>query len=264
MKRYLNSYQFWRNNGLTVALLGLFGASLLGHSIAGMADYNEGQRDHGQAAVGYGAYLRTGAFVESVFENWESEFLQMGVYVLLTAYLFQKGSAESRDPDGEAEADVDPRDAGERAAAPWPVRRGGVVLKLYENSLALALLALFALSFVLHAAGGARAYSEEQQAHGGAAVSLLGYLATARFWFESLQNWQSEFLSIAVLVVLSIFLRQRDSPESKKVAAPHGATGAWAAGPARGGCNDLCVARLRWRGTSPDPRRLGEHRGCCV
>jgi hypothetical protein len=218
--------RFFRNNCLTLILLALFAFSLAGHSVAGLHAYNEDQREHNEAEVGYGAYLVSGAFVESVFENWESEFLQMGVYVLLTAFLFQKGSAESKDPDGrEKEVDHDPRQARDRPDAPAVVRGGGLLLKLYENSLVIALFTLFVLSFILHAAGGAKAYSQEQQAHGGAPVSLLGYLVTARFWFESFQNWQSEFLSIAVLVVLSIFLRQRGSPESKPVAAAHSETG---------------------------------------
>jgi succinate dehydrogenase hydrophobic anchor subunit len=217
---------FFRNNGLSLTLFALFALTLLGHSIAGVRTYNEDQREHGQEAVSYPEYLISGAFIESVFENWESEFLQMGLYVLLTAYLFQKGSAESKDPDDPEEAtNEDPREARDRPDVPGPVRQGGAILKLYENSLSLALLALFVVSFFLHAAGGAREYSEGQQTHGGEPVSLLTYLATARFWFESFQNWQSEFLSIAVIVVFSIFLRQRGSPESKPVAAPHAATG---------------------------------------
>jgi hypothetical protein len=217
--------RFFRNNGLTIVLLTLFAFSLIGQIVTGMRDYNDDQREHGEAPVSLAGYLTTGAFVEAVFENWESEFLQMGLYVLLTAFLFQKGSAESKDPDGEEAVDEDPAQGRERADAPWPVRRGGLALKLYEHSLAIALLTLFVISFLLHAAGGASAYNEEQQVHGGELISFFGYLATARFWFESFQNWQSEFLSIAMIVVLSIFLRQRGSPESKPVAAPHSATG---------------------------------------
>ena len=215
-----------RENGLTIALMVLFLLSLGGQSIAGRLEYNDELQDHGQPAVGYLEYLATGHFVESVFENWESEFLQMGVYVLLTAFLYQKGSAESKEPDGEEAVDEDPRRARDKQAAPWPVRRGGLVLRLYEHSLSIALLALFLLSFLLHAAGGASEFSQDQVLHGAAPVSFLGYLATSRFWFESFQNWQSEFLSIAVIVVLSIFLRERGSPESKPVAAPHAKTGA--------------------------------------
>jgi hypothetical protein len=150
----------------------------------------------------------------------------MGLYVVLTAYLHQKGSAESKALDQPEAVDEDPRKARDRKDAPWPVRRGGLVLKLYEHSLSAVLFLLFILSFLLHAAGGAREYSQEQLLHGGEPVSMLGYLATSQFWFESFQNWQSEFLSIAVIVVLSIFLRERGSPESKPVAASHQETGA--------------------------------------
>ena len=106
-----------------------------------------------------------------------------------------------------------------------PVRKGGIILRLYENSLALAFLVLFLVSFVGHARGGAARYSAEQLQHGGPTVDTLDYMRTSQFWFESLQNWQSEFLAVFAIVVLSIFLRQRGSPESKPVAAPHRQTG---------------------------------------
>ena len=163
--------------------------------------------------------------MEATFENWESEYLQIGVYVLFTAFLYQRGSAESKDPDKREAVDEDPRQHLRDPEAPWPVRRGGVALKLYEHSLSLALFLLFLASFALHAWGGAREYSEERVAHGGEAVSTLGFVRMSRFWFESFQNWQSEFLAVASLAWLSIFLRQRGSPESKPVAALHGETG---------------------------------------
>jgi hypothetical protein len=158
-------------------------------------------------------------------ENWESEFLQMFAYVLLTAFLFQKGSAESKDPQKQEAVDRDPRPSCDDKTAPWPVREGGIVLKLYENSLSIALFLLFVISFVLHAIGGAKEYSQQQTMHGEEAVTVVQYLGTAQFWFESLQNWQSEFFSIGVLVLLSIFLRQKGSPESKPVDSPHNMTG---------------------------------------
>jgi hypothetical protein len=160
-----------------------------------------------------------------VFENWESEFLQMAMYVVLTAVLIQQGSAESKQGDGSDPQDEDPLEHQTDTDAPRPVRTGGLALTLYEHSLSLALFALFALSFVLHAAGGAKAYSAEQVAHGGSEVRILEYVTTSQFWFESLQNWQSEFLAVLAIVVLSIFLRQRGSAESKPVHAPHTATG---------------------------------------
>ena len=149
-------------------------------------------------------------------------------FVLLTAFLFQKGSAESKDPDEKEEeaVDRDPRKSRDKKDAPWPVRKGGFVLKLYEYSLSLAFLLLFLVSFTLHAVSGAREYSESQREHGQyEEVTTLDYMGTSRFWFESFQNWQSEFLAVGAMVVLSIFLRQRGSPESKPVDTPHSETG---------------------------------------
>jgi hypothetical protein len=215
-----------RNNGLSIAMFLLFAISLVGQMYAGHRTYNSDQVQHGQATVQMSEYLRSGHFIESVFENWESEFLQMAAFVFLTAYLYQKGSPESRKLGGNPDLDKDPR-KDKRKDSPWPVFRGGIVLKLYEHSLSIALFLLFAASFFLHASGGAREYNQEQLEHGSrdTAVTVFGYMATSRFWFESFQNWQSEFLSVGALIVLSIFLRERRSPESKPVAAPHWETG---------------------------------------
>jgi hypothetical protein len=206
-------------------MFGFFAVFLFAQSVTGLAVYNDDQREHGEATIGYPEYLRTGHFVEATFENWESEYLQMGAYVLFTVFLFQRGSSESKDPDKEESVDEDPRQARDREGIPWPVRAGGLALKCYEYSLSIALLLLFLFSFILHAIGGAREYSQEQLAHGGHAVSTLEFLRTSEFWFQSFQNWQSEFLAVFSIVVLSIFLRQRGSPESKPVAAPHSETG---------------------------------------
>jgi hypothetical protein len=148
----------------------------------------------------------------------------MAAYVLLTAWLFQKGSSESKKLDEKEGVDRDLRQSN-REGAPGPVRHGGWRLRLYEHSLSIAFLTLFLLSFILHAVGGAEEYSAEQRAHGGRGVSVLEYIGTARFWFESTQNWQSEFFALVGMVVLSIFLRERGSPESKPVDAPHSQTG---------------------------------------
>jgi hypothetical protein len=215
-----------RERGLLLANLGLFAAFFAGMVISGVQVYNSDQLEHGQPAVSLAGYLTSGDFVESTFENWESEFLQMGMYVVLTAFLFQRGSSESKPIDEPSPQDEDPRDAADKPDVPGPVRRGGVILKLYENSLSIMFFILFALSFALHAVGGASAYSEEEVLHGGEAVSVWGYLRTSQFWFESMQNWQSEFLAIAVMVGASVYLRQRGSAESKPVAASHYVTGA--------------------------------------
>jgi hypothetical protein len=213
-----------RENGLAITMFGLFLASLIPMSISGHRSHNADLRDHRRAPITYVRYLWSGDFVEGVFENWESEFLQMGSFVLLTVWLSQKGSPESKEPQAESPQDADPRRA-RNPDRPWPVRRGGVVLKVYEHSLALALFLLFFGSFAMHAIGGAAAFNESQRAHGGRTVSTIGFVGTSEFWYQSFQNWQSEFLSVGGLTVLAIFLRQRGSPESKPVAAPHRKTG---------------------------------------
>jgi hypothetical protein len=220
-----------RNNGLSLVAGALFVLSLVGQAVTGYKVHNDDQRDHHEREIGFGEYLTTGAFYEATFENWESEFLQMAAFIFLTAFLVQKGSAESRKPDGSprgdgGESDDDPRAHAHEPGVPGPVLRGGVALKVYENSLSLVLFIIFLLCFAGHAIGGAADHSQEQLAHGGQAVTALGYLGTPRFWFESFQNWQSEFLSVLGIVLLSIVLRQRGSPESKPVHAPHSATGA--------------------------------------
>lgn len=216
----------FRDNGLFLACSALFLVFMFGMIVSGWHAFNAEQMSHGAASVSLSGYLRTGEFVEATFENWESEFLQMGMYVVLTAFLYQRGSSESKPVDSEAPQDVDPRAEKDQAGAPWPIRRGGWVLAVYENSLSIAFFALFLASFVLHAVGGARAYSTEQEQHGEAAVTVWQYLTTSQFWFESMQNWQSEFIAVAAIVGLSIFLRQRGSAESKPVADPHRETSA--------------------------------------
>jgi hypothetical protein len=215
-----------KNHGLLIANLSLFVIFFVGMIVTGAAAYSQEQLEHGSSAVSALQYLGTGDFVEATFENWESEFLQMGMYVVLTIFLFQRGSAESKELDKPAPQDEDPRTVEHNSSTPWPVRRGGLVLVLYENSLALLFAALFIASFLLHAAGGADAYSEDQVAHGGAAVNMWQFMATSEFWFQSFQNWQSEFMVVAVFIGASIFLRQRGSSQSKPVADPHYETNA--------------------------------------
>ena len=214
-----------RNNGLTIVLFLLFFFSALGQLFSGVREYNNQQQEHGQPAVSVGTYLTTGHYIESVFENWESEFLQMAAFVLLTIALRQKGSSESKDLEKKEPVDADPRRSRGKEDPPWPVSRGGLVLAVYNHSLSIALTLLFLISFAMHAVGGAWEYNADAASHGGTPTSILGYMGTSRFWFESFQNWQSEFLSVGVLIVLSIFLREKGSSQSKPVAAGHGETG---------------------------------------
>ena len=209
--------RFLRDNGLTLTLTAAFLFCLVGMLLAGWQSHNEDLAAHHAALLSLWDYAGSGDFISAVFENWESEFLQMAVYVVLTAYLFQRGSAESRDPDepgreGDAEEDV-------------PYRSHPLLGFLYAHSLGIVLALLFVASFVLHWQGSLAAANQEAALHGGEIKSAFSYLADAQFWFESMQNWQSEFLSTAVLVVLSIFLRYRGSPESKPVGAADSTTG---------------------------------------
>jgi len=218
MKRFL------RDNGLSVVMIVLFALAFVGQVLTGHREYNDDQAEHARPETSLGGYLMTGHFIEATFENWESEFLQMAAYVMLTVFLYQRGSSESKDPDKE-EVDRDPRQSCDKEGAPGPVRSGGLALKLYENSLFLSFALLFLLSFALHALGGHEEYNGDQREHGRAEVTLAAYVASSRFWFESFQNWQSEFLSVAAIVLLTVWLRQKGSPESKPVEAPHSQTG---------------------------------------
>jgi hypothetical protein len=210
-----------RDRALTIVLMGMFLLFLVGQFLTGRQEYNASQQEHRQAPVGMSAYLATGHWWEAVFENWESEFLQMAVFVLLTTVLVQKGSPESRRPHQKELVDADPRDFADAPDVPWPVKRGGWILRLYENSLGLAFVGLFLVSWVGHALGGYVEFASDRVEHGLARPVFTDYLASSRFWFESFQNWQSEFFSIAAMVWLAVYLRQRRSPESKPVHAPH-------------------------------------------
>ncbi|HEX9983936.1 MAG TPA: DUF6766 family protein [Thermoanaerobaculia bacterium] len=216
----------WKNNNLSIVITLLFLICLVGHSYSGWLTYNEEQKEHQQPEIGYGAFLKTSEFGETVFENWESEFLQMGCYVVLTVFLYQKGSAESKKHDGTDEVEEDPLDYADNPDVPGPVKKGGWRLALYKNSLGLAFLFLFLASFVGHAASGARKYNEEAREHGSSEqIGTIDYMQKPQFWYESFQNWQSEFLAVLAIVVLSIWFRQWGSPESKPVHASHGDTG---------------------------------------
>ncbi len=216
---------FWKNNSLSAVLIALFMVSMVGQAVTGWWDRNQDAQEHHEAQIGFADYLTSGHFWEATGENWESEFLQMAAFVLLTVSLRQKGSAESKRIDVVEGVDLDPRDHTDDPEAPGPVRKGGYILKLYENSLGLAFALLFILSISIHALGGRVEYNEEQQQHGQPQVTLAQYAASSRFWFESFQNWQSEFLSLAAMVIGTIYLRQRGSGESKPVYAAHSETG---------------------------------------
>ena len=213
--------RFLYENSLSLTITGLTLITIVGQALTGYRVHLDELEQWKLPAISFGQYLGSGHFIEALFENWESEFLQMGLYVVLTIKLRQKGSSESKKLYEKEEVDREPQ---AKKDSPWPVKQGGFILKVYENSLSLAFFLLFLGSFYLHALGGMEIYNMEQQDQGKETVDLLGYMGTSQFWFESFQNWQSEFLSIVSIVVLSIFLRQKGSPESKPVDVPNSET----------------------------------------
>jgi len=209
--------KFWRNNSLSIVLLSIFSFAIIGMSIVGWRTENIELQDRKQPTQSYGAYITSGTFVEGVFENWESEFLQMWALVVLTIWLRQKGADDSKPMRGKTEQDTSSRYSILRAET-WDGKVRAIKHGLYSHSLSLALMSIFVLSFVLHAVGGASAYNDDAAFYGKSErVTPLGYVGTSQFWYESLQNWQSEFLAVGSLLLLSIKLRERGSPESKPV-----------------------------------------------
>lgn len=216
MKRFLY------NNGLSLTLFTIFAVTIIGMSLTGWATANSDATDHNGSTESYSEYLVSGDFIEGVFENWESEFLQMFALVFLTIYLRQKGSDESKPLRGKMSQDTRPRYTLQNAED-WAGRLRALRHGLYSHSLSLTLMLIFLVSFILHAFGGAMAYNEEAIRHGEETVSMFAYMTTSQFWYESLQNWQSEFFAVGTLILLTIHLRERGSPESKPVGTSHNA-----------------------------------------
>ena len=211
-------HSFLYRNSLSIVMLLLMTIFLTGQFFTGLKEKNHELTEKKQPPISAYNYIRSGHFIQSTFENWESEFLQMSLYVLLTVYLRQKGSAESKSLDKKEEVDREPKT---HPKAPWPVKKGGLWLKIYSYSLTIVLALLFILSFLMHFYGSLKNYNEEQQEKGEGLISASNYFVHSRFWFESFQNWQSEFLSIGAIVLLSIWFRQKGSPESKPVDAAY-------------------------------------------
>ncbi len=213
---------FLYRNSLSIVFLFLFTVSIAGQAVTGWHQYIEFLNEHQQPPIGFLPYLGTGHFLQSTFENWESEFFQMGLFVWFTVFLRQIGSSESKKLSGKEEVDREPQP---HAKAPWPVKKGGLLLSLYKHSLTISMFTLFLLSFLIHWYGSNKDYNETQLLEGKQTETMLAYLSNSRLWYESFQNWQSEFLSIFAVVAFSIYLREFGSPQSKPVDAPHMETG---------------------------------------
>ena len=216
-----------RENGLTLFFGVIFVVALVGQAVSGVALMNEEQLNAGLDPITIGEYVTTSAFAVDVTENWQSEFLQFLLYIVATVFFLQRGSPESKDLDEagrESDADQKVAEFSTNDSPAW-ARRRGWRLSVYSRSLSLVMGGIFLGSWLTQSVTGSVAYSEEQMRELADPVSWSEYLLLPDFWSRTLQNWQSEFLAVASMVVLSIYLRERGSPESKPVGTPHDTTG---------------------------------------
>ena len=219
--------RFVKDNSLSLFFLALFLLALMGQSIAGYYLFNEEQREHGEATIGYFRYLVTSDFGANVLENWQSEWLQFWLFALATVWLVQKGSNESKELGSEGlESDQQQKVKGyaPENAPRWAKARDWR-LPLYSHSFTIVMGLIFLATWLAESFTSWSVYNDEQSAHDAPAVSWATYVTSSDFWERSLQNWQSEFLAVGTIAVLTIYLRERGSPESKPVGAPHAETG---------------------------------------
>jgi hypothetical protein len=219
--------KFLYENGLTLVFLLLFLAALIGQAIAGYHEFNTDQIQHGSAQISFGRYLTSSDFGSAVMENWQSEYLQFTLFILLTVFLLQRGSPESKELGKEGvESDQEQQvgDHAHRRSPEWASARG-FRRALYSNSLLIVMGLIWVGSWFAQAVTGLSEFNAERFEHQQDALSFGSYLGSAHFWQTTLQNWQSEFLAVASMAILAVYLRQRGSPESKPVGAAHDATG---------------------------------------
>jgi membrane protein implicated in regulation of membrane protease activity len=219
--------RFLRDNSLSLVFLAMLLGALVGQALVGHALFNHDAAAHHGASVSLGRYLTSSSFAVDVMENWQSEYLQFTLYVLLTVWFVQRGSTESK-PPGKDGGESDTEQLIGRHARPdspmW-ARVGGWRTGLYSNSLVLVMGGIWLATWAAQAITGRIDYNAAQLDHHEAPLTLMQYAGSSDFWNRTLQNWQSEFLAVASFSVFSIYLRQRGSPESKPVGAPHDATG---------------------------------------
>jgi hypothetical protein len=219
--------RFLRENSLSIFFGALFLAALVGQSVTGHIAYNHEQLAHGEPTISLGRYLTSSAFGQAVMENWQSEYLQFMLFMLATVWLLQRGSPESKELDKAGRGTEREQRVGRFAhqRSPLWARTGGLRTAIYSNSLLIVMAAIFIGAWIAQSLTGWTDHNELQRAHGEQAISWASYVGSAEFWEATLQNWQSEFLAVGSFSVFAIFLRQRGSPESKPVGAPHDATG---------------------------------------
>ena len=218
---------FVRDNGLAVTFGVLFLVALVLQAIAGHADFNEDQREHLSPEIGFWRYVVSAHYGVAVLENWQSEYLQFTLFILLTVWLLQRGSPESKEMDKAGRESDEAQKVGDHAKPDSPAwaRAKGWRQTLYSNSLLIVMGVIWVGSWAAQAVTGWTEYTERRFDHQRGPVSFTDYLGTGDFWERTLQNWQSEFLAVGSMAILAVYLRQRGSPESKPVGAPHHATG---------------------------------------
>lgn len=216
-----------RDNSLTLAFGTAFLLALLGQAFAGQARLNSELVTEGLHPIGFGDYLTSSDFAVNVTENWQSEYLQFFLLMFGTVWLLQRGSPESKKLDRAGpESDREQRvGAFARPDSPRWAYTGGLRQALYSRSLGAVMGTIFVLSWLAQSVTGLAAHNAEQLRTLQAPLSWSQYVFSADFWDRTLQNWQSELLAVASMVILSVYLRQRGSPESKPVGSSHDATG---------------------------------------
>jgi hypothetical protein len=219
--------RFFKENSLSVGFGALFVLTLVGQAFAGAADFNADRVGEGLEEVSLLRYVTSSSFGVDVMENWQSEYLQFFLYVFATVYLVQRGSAESKEPEEVGPETDREQSVGSfaRKDSPAWVRAGGWRTTVFSRSLGMLMGGLFLLTWLASSIAGWAAYNNEQLGSHADPVSWLGYLGEADFWNRSFQNWQSEMLAVGSMAIFTVYLRQRGSPESKPVGAPHAATG---------------------------------------
>ncbi|WP_323097449.1 DUF6766 family protein [Intrasporangium sp. YIM S08009] len=219
--------RFGRESSLTLVFFGLLLAALVGQALTGQAFYNESATAASLPTLSIGEYVTSSQFTVDVAENWQSEYMQFLLFILLTVWLVQRGSPESKPLDRVGrESDVDQK-VGRYATDESPswAKAGGWRTALYSRSLGLVMGLIFLLSWLAQLIAGRSAYDADQLQNLQEPLSLGEYLGAPDFWNRTFQNWQSELLAVASMVVLSIYLRERGSPESKPVGESHESTG---------------------------------------
>ncbi len=212
----MKNASFLKKNGLSLTLVALFLIFWIGQTLTGWQVYNDELMEDNAKAISFMSYLSSGHFISATFENWESEFLQMFIFVVFSIFLFQQGSPESKSLENDEDVNQKPNP---KKSPHWMVRQGGFLMWCYANSLSIVLFLLFLLSFISHSYGSYKHHIIETELKHKSTESFGQYVSGSEFWFESFQNWQSEFLAVFVIVYFTVFLRQKGSPQSKKVDA---------------------------------------------